>query len=85
MQHHESQGNGNTTVHSLLSSKDQIEVSCLDAAQARLAVAMLSPNDKLEGNLEVDLRGGAQEILEGGIERKRNGGKMGAVEVDGWK
>ncbi len=69
MQHHtnqvdESQGNGNTTVHSLLSSKDQIEVSCLDAAQVRLAeaVTILSPNDKLEGNWEVDLRGGAEEI-----------------------
>lgn len=61
MQHHtnqadESQGCGNTEIHSFLSSKDQIEVSWLDAAQARLveAVDMLSPTDKLEGNLEVD-------------------------------
>lgn len=31
---------------------------------------------ELEGNLEVDPGGGAEEILEGGIERMRNGGKM---------
>lgn len=53
--------------------------------QARLveAVNMLCLNDKLEGNLKVDLRGSAEEILEAGIERKRNGGKMGVVEGDG--
>lgn len=44
------------------------------------AVAMLSPNDMLKGNLEVDLRGGAEEIVAGGMETKtkKNDGNMGA-------